>query len=87
MSMTDDIAAVTLRLGSVTQATERMIEGLRRRQTLIRHSVKRPRVAFIDLCWSADKSVSVAWSMAPTEAERHLIVDPGSPKEKCRCEE
>ena len=28
------------------------------------------RVTFIDLCFSADKSVSTAWALAPTEAER-----------------
>lgn len=31
-------------------------------------------VAFIDLCWSADKSVSLAWAFAPTEAERAMIL-------------
>lgn len=31
------------------------------------------QIGFIDLCWSADKSVSVAWALAPTEAERNLI--------------
>ena len=33
----------------------------------------RARVGYVDLCWSADKSVSLAWAMAPTEAERNLI--------------
>src|ERR1700722_20333902 len=36
ISMTADIAADTLRLGFVTQATERTMEGLRRRRALIR---------------------------------------------------
>jgi hypothetical protein len=36
-------------------------------------SATRARVGYIDLCWSADKSVSLAWAMAPTEAERSLI--------------
>ncbi|KQP40336.1 MobF family relaxase [Methylobacterium sp. Leaf106] len=31
------------------------------------------RVTFIDLCFSADKSVSIAWALAPTEAERAVI--------------
>jgi hypothetical protein len=34
----------------------------------------RQPVAFIDMIWSADKSVSVAWALAPTEAERSVIV-------------
>lgn len=34
----------------------------------------RARLGYIDLCWSADKSVSLAWAMAPTEAEGSLIV-------------
>lgn len=33
----------------------------------------RARIGYIDLCWSADKSVSLAWAMAPTDAERNLI--------------
>ncbi len=33
----------------------------------------RARVGYVDLCWSADKSVSLAWAMAPTEAERNMI--------------
>lgn len=35
----------------------------------------RARIGYIDLCWSADKSVSLAWAMAPTDAERNLIVN------------
>ena len=31
------------------------------------------RVTFIDLCFSSDKSVSIAWALAPTEAERAVI--------------
>ena len=34
----------------------------------------RSRVSFIDLTFAADKSVSVAWAMASTEAERALIL-------------
>ena len=33
----------------------------------------RSRIGYVDLCWSADKSVSLAWAFAPTEAERALI--------------
>ena len=33
----------------------------------------RSRIGYVDLCWSADKSVSLAWAMAPTEAERNLL--------------
>lgn len=32
------------------------------------------RNGYVDLCWSADKSVSIAWAMAPTEAERNVIM-------------
>jgi hypothetical protein len=32
------------------------------------------RNGYIDLCWSADKSVSIAWALAPTEAERNIIM-------------
>lgn len=31
------------------------------------------RIGYIDLCFSADKSLSVAWAFAPTEAERNII--------------
>lgn len=31
-------------------------------------------IAYVDMVWSADKSVSVAWALAPTEAERAMIV-------------
>jgi hypothetical protein len=33
----------------------------------------RSRIGYVDLCWSADKSVSLAWAFAPTEAERAII--------------
>ena len=33
----------------------------------------RPPVGFVDLTFSADKSLSVAWALAPTEAERALL--------------
>jgi hypothetical protein len=36
-------------------------------------SATRSRIGYVDLCWSADKSVSLAWAFAPTEAERAII--------------
>lgn len=36
-------------------------------------TASRATVAFVDLCLSADKSVSVAWALAETEAERGLL--------------
>src|SRR4051794_33128435 len=30
-------------------------------------------ISFIDLCYSADKSIALAWAFAPTEAERNAI--------------
>ena len=30
-------------------------------------------IGYIDMIWSADKSVTVAWALAPTEAERAMI--------------
>jgi hypothetical protein len=30
-------------------------------------------IAYIDLCFSADKSVALAWAFAPTEAERNAV--------------
>lgn len=37
-------------------------------------SATRARIGYVDLCFSADKSVSVAWALAVTEPERALIV-------------
>ena len=31
------------------------------------------RIGYIDLCFSTDKSLSVAWAFAPTEAERNML--------------
>jgi hypothetical protein len=36
-------------------------------------TASRTRIGYIDLCFSADKSLSVAWAFAPTEAERNII--------------
>ena len=35
-------------------------------------AASRARIGYVDLCWSADKSVSLAWAFAPTEAERNI---------------
>jgi hypothetical protein len=35
----------------------------------------RPPIAYIDLTWSAPMGLSVAWGLAPTEAERAAILD------------
>jgi hypothetical protein len=35
----------------------------------------RPPVGFVDLTFSADKSLSVAWALAPTEGERTALLD------------
>ncbi|HUN38914.1 MAG TPA: MobF family relaxase [Acetobacteraceae bacterium] len=36
-------------------------------------SATRSRIGYVDLCWSADKTVSLAWAFAPTAAERAII--------------
>jgi hypothetical protein len=38
-----------------------------------RVNAKQERVTFLDLTLSADKSVSIAWALAPTEAERAIV--------------
>ena len=48
-------------------------EDLRLGPLLEALSASRARIGYVDLCWSADKSVSLAWAFAPTEAERNLI--------------
>ena len=35
----------------------------------------RPPVGFVDMTFSADKSLSVAWALAPTAAERTVLLD------------
>ena len=35
----------------------------------------RPPVGFVDMTFSAEKSLSVAWALAPTEAERTALLD------------
>jgi TrwC relaxase/AAA domain len=36
-------------------------------------SATRSRIGYVDLCWSVDKTVSLAWAFAPTAAERAII--------------
>ena len=62
------------------KALSHVISGRRGDGTAVRSgplldalTATRARIGYIDLCWSADKSVSLAWAMAPTEAERNLI--------------
>ena len=53
-------------------ATGRLIDmGDYRRQI---HAT-RPPVGFVDMTFSADKSLSVAWALAPTQAERDALLD------------
>src|SRR3954465_13488238 len=35
---------------------------------------KAVEIGYIDLCFSADKSVSLAWAFAPTDAERTMVM-------------
>jgi len=49
-------------------------EALRPGQLVEALSATRARIGYIDLCWSADKSVSLAWAFAPTDAERAIIM-------------
>ena len=48
-------------------------EALRPGPLLEGLAAMRARIGYVDLCWSADKSVSLAWAMAPTEAERNMV--------------
>ena len=48
-------------------------EVLRQGPLLEALSASRARIGYVDLCWSADKSLSLAWAFAPTEAERNII--------------
>ena len=49
--------------------------GLLDNGAVLRHltATKQP-ISYTDCIWSADKSVSVAWALAPTEAERAIIL-------------
>lgn len=53
-------------------ATGRLIDAARYRGQI--HGT-RPPVGFVDLTFSADKSLSVAWALAPTAAERSALLD------------
>ncbi len=48
-------------------------EALRQGPLLEGLTASRARIGYVDLCWSADKSLSLAWAFAPTEAERNII--------------
>lgn len=52
------------------RADGKPVEGKSTRQA----SEKSDRNGYIDFCFSADKSVSLAWAFAPTEAERSIIM-------------
>jgi len=71
-----------VRTGRLTEAERAHIsagwradgEALRPGQLVEALSATRSRIGYIDLCWSADKSVSLAWAFAPTDAERAIIM-------------
>jgi len=75
-------AALGLDMGRTAKVSEvaNLLQGLRADGEAIegRQSYKvgagQDRVSYIDLTFSAPKSVSVAMALAPTEAERHIIV-------------
>ena len=75
-------AALGLDTGRTAKVSEvaNLLQGLRADGETIkgRQSYKvgagQDRVSYIDLTFSAPKSVSVAMALAPTEAERHIIV-------------
>lgn len=53
----------------------RMADGSELDAVAYRRGVEasKARIAAVDLTFSADKSVSVAWALAPTEAERNML--------------
>ena len=51
-----------------------LLGGLRADGKAIEGASKSKKIGFVDLCWSADKSMSLAWAFAPTQAERDAIV-------------
>jgi stage V sporulation protein SpoVS len=51
-----------------------LLSGRRADGDEIEGASKRRTISFVDCCLSADKSVSLAWAFAPTEAERNQIV-------------
>ena len=53
-------------------ATGRFIDAADYRRQI--HAT-RPPIGFFDMTFSADKSLSVAWALAPTEAERAALLD------------
>ena len=75
-------AALGLDMGRTAKVSEvaNLLQGLRADGEAIegRQSYKvgagQDRVSYLDMTFSAPKSVSVAMALAPTEAERHIIV-------------
>jgi conjugative relaxase-like TrwC/TraI family protein len=51
-----------------------LLSGLRADRKPINGAAKNKVISFVDCCFSADKSVSLAWAFAPTEAERNQIM-------------
>lgn len=49
-------------------------QSVDRRSFLEAVTASKSRIGYIDLTWSADKSVSLAWAFARTEAERAMIL-------------
>ncbi|WP_086636326.1 MobF family relaxase [Acetobacter sp. DsW_059] len=60
----------------VRLAAGRSFDGkpLDRRSFLDAVTASKARIGYIDLTWSADKSVSLAWAFARTQAERAMIL-------------
>ena len=51
-----------------------LLSGLSADGNPIKGAAKNKVISFVDCCFSADKSVSLAWAFAPTEAERNQIM-------------
>ena len=51
-----------------------LLSGLSADGKPIKGAAKNKVISFVDCCFSADKSVSLAWAFAPTEAERNQIM-------------
>nr|WP_241009655.1 MobF family relaxase [Gluconobacter kondonii] len=63
--------ALCFRLASGQNFAGRPVD---RRSFLDAVTASKSRIGYIDLTWSADKSVSLAWAFARTEAERAMIL-------------
>ncbi len=51
-----------------------LLSGQRADGKPIKGAAKNKVISFVDCCFSADKSVSLAWAFAPTDAERNQIM-------------